>query len=411
MSTYADTWKSALGGLQETELRRFVRDHPEWQPRLDLEALDRQGPEERAKVLGELLPVLLAHARQQGELWTKIDGFRGRAVRAAEARWRLEVRAAALQRMRTILLNVAGRVLVARREAQRPALAALQRCESFAAGTLPDGAADAGPPPAEPFPPLSAEIATLEDVSPSWLGVRFRAVTARVREAHALTEGAILLDAIYPDSPAQKAGLQVGDIVLGPPGQAFQTSRELREWTLMAPRGVPLAIAVFRPDAAGEGQRFKTDVVLGVAPVDWPKLPDPPRVGEVAPGLGGLLPVAGAPVADLDRRAYLLFFWATWCGPCKRAVPEVLALSASRDLPVLAISDEDADTVRQFLADRKEPFMTQVAVDPLRKSFQSFGVSGTPTLLLVDAGGVIRHRQVGYTPDKGVTLEGWTYKP
>jgi hypothetical protein len=45
----------------------------------------------------------------------------------------------------------------------------------------------------------------------------------------------------------------------------------------------------------------------------------------------------------------------------------------------------------------------------MRTSFQSFGVSGTPTLLLVDAGGVIRHRQVGYTPEKGITVEGWRW--
>jgi len=86
----------------------------------------------------------------------------------------------------------------------------------------------------------------------------------------------------------------------------------------------------------------------------------------------------------------------------------VMALARSRGLDVVAISDEDEETVSRFLAERSEPFMPLVAVDPLRRSFVAYGVSGTPTLLLVDADGVIRHRQVGYG-EKGLTLEGWSW--
>lgn len=412
MSTYAETWKTAQAGVQETLLRGFLREHPDWEVRLQPAAMQGLGAQDRAAQLAELLPKLMEHARRQTELWAKIEGFRRRTTRAAEARWRLEVRGAALQRMRTVLVGIAGRVLAERDAARRQALSGLQRCEAFAAGEPVSTAAEAQAPPAGPsFPPLSAEFATLEEVSPSWLGVRFRPVTPQVREQRKLPEGAVILDAVYPESPAREAGLETGDILIGPAGRTFQSSRELREWTLVAPRGVPLPLAVLRPDESSAGGRpFETKVTLRVAPVDWPKLPDPPRVGDKAPDLtGALSSVRTAALPDLKGRSHLVFFWATWCGPCKRAVPEVLALAASRGLPVLAISDEDADTVRQFLADRREPFFDDVAVDPLRKTFQSFGVSGTPTLLLVDPGQVIRHRQVGYTPDKGITLDGWRW--
>ena len=414
MSTYADTWKTAQAGIQERLLRQFLREHPDWEVRLQPAALQGLGPEERAALLGELLAKLMAHARGQAELWARLEGFRGRTTRAAEARWRLEVRGAALQRMRTVLAGIAGRVLADRDAARQRSLSGLQRCEAFAAGEPADTTAETRSPAAPPaFPPLGAERALLEEVSPSWLGVRFRSLTPQVREQRGLTEGAVILDAVYPDSPAREAGLTPGDILLGPAGRTFQSSRELREWTLVAPRGVPLTLAVLRPDETPAGGRpFEAKVVLRVAPVDWPKLPDPPRVGDKAPDLpSGLQAVRAAALPELKDRSHLVFFWATWCGPCKRAVPEVLALAASRGLPVLAISDEDADTVRQFLADRQEPFFAEVAVDPMRKSFQSFGVSGTPTLLLVDPAGVIRHRQVGYTTEKGVTVEGWRWTP
>ncbi len=54
-------------------------------------------------------------------------------------------------------------------------------------------------------------------------------------------------------------------------------------------------------------------------------------------------------------------------------------------------------------------FFDRVAVDTLRQTFASYGISGTPTILLLDREGIIRHRQVGYDADKGVTVEGWSW--
>ena len=98
--------------------------------------------------------------------------------------------------MRTILVGVAGRVLVGHdggrayeggvRAAQRQALGRLQRCEAFTAGSPPNPAAAVRSSGARPFPPLGAELAILEEIAPSWLGVRFRAVTPAVRAQRGL---------------------------------------------------------------------------------------------------------------------------------------------------------------------------------------------------------------------------------
>ena len=102
----------------------------------------------------------------------------------------------------------------------------------------------------------------------------------------------------------------------------------------------------------------------------------PPLVGDRAPALPATLKPAGSSErGDLEGRPGLLFLWVTWCGPCKQAVPEVMALAQSRGLSVLAISDEDEDTVSKFLEGRREAFFDQVAVDT--QTFASFGISGT----------------------------------
>jgi thiol-disulfide isomerase/thioredoxin len=312
--------------------------------------------------------------------------------------------------MRTILAGIAGRVLVAReRDRERQALERLQQCEAFVAGDPPDPASAARRRTAPSFPPISGELAILEEISPSWLGVKFRPVAPAVRAERQLPAGANLLDAVYPDSPAREAGLEVGDIILGPPGRPFDSSRELREWTMTAPRGVPLPLVVIRPgDQAGDDMQFEAALTLRLAPVDLPTLPAPPLVGDSAPPLpAGLRAVGSNELPDLEGAAHILFFWATWCEPCKKAVPEVMAFAESKGLSIIAISDEEEGTISRFLAERTEPFVHPVARDPLRKTFISYGVSGTPTFLLVDADGVIRHRQVGYTADKGLTVEGW----
>jgi len=47
-----------------------------------------------------------------------------------------------------------------------------------------------------------------------------------------------------------------------------------------------------------------------------------------------------------------------------------------------------------------------VATDDLRRSFLAYGVSGTPTFVLVDGGGVIRSYSVGHSAAKGLGIEG-----
>ena len=94
-------------------------------------------------------------------------------------------------------------------------------------------------------------------------------------------------------------------------------------------------------------------------------------------------------------KPHLLFFWATWCVPCKFSVPEVMAFAKAKGIEVIAITDEDPDQLTQFFKERTEPFPATVAIDPYRMAFQSYGVSGTPTFVLVDADGKVKsyHRR------------------
>ena len=421
MTSYAKRWKTALGSVKTENLKAFTRERPEWGERLQGDELKGLDADARKGLLIELLPELDSSTRDDPEIWRRLAELRDRADRAAAARWRLEVRRAAVLRLRSILVGTAGRVLLAqeleapheaaRRRTQQQALDDLLSCETVGLGELPDSGAASEGPEIDPYPPLVEELALLAEILPSWLGVRFNSVLESVRAERGLEAGATLINQVYPESPASEAGLEVGDIVLGPPERPFEAPGQLREWAMTSPRGAPLPLDVLRPglEIAGDVV-FEATLNLRPLPLKWPKLPGPPQVGDAAPPLPhGLELLSSREVPDLAGRPHILFFWATWCLPCKKAVPELLAYAAAEGIPVLAISDEEPATVETFLEKHEEAFFDEVAVDPLRKSFISWGVSGTPTIILIDENGAVRHRQVGWNAKDGITIPGWSW--
>lgn len=170
----------------------------------------------------------------------RLEGLRDRARRGAQAKWRLEVRKAATQRMRSLLSAIASRVLLSRgSEAvdgsapgnfRQQVFEELQQCEALEVGILPfSGVAEAAS--VEPFPHLAEELELARELQPSWLGVRFKPVPQSLGAGRRLPKSASLLAAVYPDSPAHEAELKASDIVLGPPGQSFKSQGQPREWT------------------------------------------------------------------------------------------------------------------------------------------------------------------------------------
>ncbi len=119
--------------------------------------------------------------------------------------------------------------------------------------------------------------------------------------------------------------------------------------------------------------------------------------------VGGKLPeVTGKRLDGIDEslsayagKVVLIDFWATWCGPCVRALPKLRELHA--ELPparfaLLSISvDEELETVTQFQRDESMPWSNwHVGVDSdLARSWE---VCTFPTYLLIDEQGVLLAR-------------------
>ena len=82
---------------------------------------------------------------------------------------------------------------------------------------------------------------------------------------------------------------------------------------------------------------------------------------------------------DLKGKVVLVNFWATWCPPCRKEMPDLQALAdkfKDQGFVVLAISDEEAAKVTPFIAERKINY--PVLLDPGRKVNDLFQVEGIP---------------------------------
>ena len=91
---------------------------------------------------------------------------------------------------------------------------------------------------------------------------------------------------------------------------------------------------------------------------------------------------------DLRGKVVLVNFWATWCPPCRKEMPDLDALYnrfKDQGFIVLAISDEEAAKVSPYLAEHKVSY--PVLLDPGRKVNDLFIVEGIPKSFVYDRSG------------------------
>jgi cytochrome c biogenesis protein CcmG/thiol:disulfide interchange protein DsbE len=109
--------------------------------------------------------------------------------------------------------------------------------------------------------------------------------------------------------------------------------------------------------------------------------------------------IDGKPVtlADSKGKVILLNFWATWCGPCRAEIPDLIELQNKYkdhlQILGLVVDDDDPEAIKKFVGKFHINYPVALATDDLRLEYG--GIPALPTSFVLDAEGRVVQKHEG----------------
>lgn len=166
------------------------------------------------------------------------------------------------------------------------------------------------------------------------------------------------------------------------------------------------------------GRRIANPQPTYTAPIQPPTNAEPPPKTSAAPAPLWFVPerllerqIKGIDkgdfrLADFHGKVVVINLWASWCGPCRREVPEyerVRKSYAGQDVEFVALTtedpDESTDEVKKFLRQVNFGFRLGWADREMARTLMN-GRTGIPQTMVIDTDGRIIKHWTGFAPGR-----------
>ncbi len=215
--------------------------------------------------------------------------------------------------------------------------------------------------------------------------------------------GKVLVKEVLRGSPAEKARLLPGDVVVRVNGTAVRSAQETARSVGRHGAGAVVRVAFLRRG---------TEQTVGVRLEPFPSGEQMLRmqhVGRAAPALQGLVTPSGTPgptLASFHGKVLVLDFWASFCIACRVTTVHMNGWHqryAHRGLHVLGVAGEDPEVVSRGA--QRFGMRYPTCADPDMTTSAAYHVQELPSLMVIDRKGVVRDVATGYDPDRMRQME------